>query len=125
MLIPEDLLYTKAHLWIKKVEDGLLIGVTDFAQESMGDLEYLDLPQVGAQLNKDSCFGGAETSKSVNDLFAPLDAVVADVNEVLAKNPEIINDSPYDEGWILRVVDYRAEDIDQLLDAQAYRETLD
>lgn len=125
MLIPEDLLYTKAHLWIKKVEDGLLIGVTDFAQESMGALEYLDLPQVGALLNKDSCFGGAETSKSVNDLFAPLDAVVADVNEVLEKNPEIINDSPYDEGWILRVVDYKAEDIDQLLDAQAYRETLD
>ena len=96
MLILEDLFYTEAHLWVKKVDDGLLVGVTDFAQDSMGTLEYLDLPQIGAQLSKDSCFGGAETSKSVNDLFAPLDAVVADVNEELGENPETINESPYE-----------------------------
>ena len=125
MLIPEDLFYTEAHLWVNKVEDGLLMGVTDFAQDSMGTLEYLDLPQIGAQLSKDSCFGGAETSKSVNDLYAPLDAVVADVNEELGKNPEIINDSPYDEGWMLRLVGYKTEDIEQLLDARAYTESLD
>jgi len=124
MLIPYDLFYSKAHIWLKKTEDGLLLGVTDFAQESMGIIEYLDLPPIGAQLIKDSCFGGAETSKSVNDLFAPLDAVVAQVNEKLDQSPDVINESPYGDGWLLRLTDYLTDDLKLLMDAQAYTESI-
>lgn len=125
MLTPEDLFYSEAHIWIKKIQDGLLLGVTDHAQESMGSIQYLDLPSVGAQLSKDSCFGGAETSKSVNDLFAPLDAVVSAVNENLEDNPEIINESPYEEGWVLLLSDYNEEDLTSLMSARTYRESVE
>jgi glycine cleavage system H protein len=125
MITPEDLFYSKAHLWVKKTDTGLLIGVTDHAQKSMGTLQYIDLPTVGAQLTKDDCFGGAETSKSVNDLFAPVDAVVAQVNEQLEDNPEIINSAPYEEGWLLLVTDYDEDDLELLMCAQVYRQSLE
>jgi glycine cleavage system H protein len=120
MLIPENLFYTKAHLWVKKVEDGLLIGITDFAQENLGEIQYLDLPQVGEKLIKGESYGTAETSKSVSDLFAPIDATVAEVNLQLSDAPEVINDSPYEEGWMLSLTDYKDSDLEALLDARAY-----
>ena len=125
MLIPEDLFYTAEHLWLKKDKGGLLLGVTDYAQESMGALDCLELPAVGTQLSRGCYFGGAETCKSVNELFAPLDAVVEEVNEGLFENPGIINDSPYEDGWILRLKDYKDDDLDTLLDARVYMETLE
>ncbi len=125
MQVPSDLFYTEAHIWLKKSDNGLLLGVTDYAQESMGTLEFLDLPSVGDNLSAGSCFGSAETSKSVNDLFAPLDAVVIEINEELAESPEIINDSPYETGWILRVADYDAKVLYALLDSKAYTESIE
>lgn len=124
MLVPSDLFYTEDHIWVKKVVDSVLIGITDYAQNSLGELQYLDLPSVGDQLSKGVSYGSAETSKSVSDLFSPLDAVVAEVNTVLNDTPEVINNSPYDDGWILRLTDYKIEELEALLDAKAYTEFL-
>lgn len=125
MLVPSDLFYTEDHIWVKKVVGSVLIGITDYAQSSLGELQYLDLPSVGDQLSKGVSYGSAETSKSVSDLFSPLDAVVAEVNTVLNDTPEVINNSPYDDGWILRLTDYKTEELEALLDAKAYTEFLD
>lgn len=125
MLIPSDLFYTEAHIWVKKIDDSVLIGITDYAQSSLGELQYIDLPAVGDRLSKGVSYGSAETSKSVSDLFSPLNAVVAEVNTVLNDTPEVINNSPYDDGWILRLTDYKTEELDALLDAKAYTEFVD
>lgn len=125
MLIPSELIYTEAHIWLKQVDNGLLIGITDYAQESLGELQYLDLPPVGEKLIKGSAYGAAETSKSVSDLITPLDSIVAEVNQQLSDTPELINSSPYEDGWILRLTDYKIEDLNTLLDAQAYKASLD
>lgn len=124
MLVPSDLFYTEDHIWVKKVVDSVLIGITDYAQSSLGELQYLDLPSVGDQMSKGVSYGSAETSKSVSDLISPLDAVVAEVNTVLNDTPEVINNSPYDDGWILRLTDYKTEELEALLDAKAYTEFL-
>ncbi len=121
MHVPSNLLYSEAHLWVKKIEGGVLIGITDYAQNNLGELQYIDLPHVGEQLVKGCVYGTAETSKSVSDLFAPVDGIVAEINTALSDAPETINASPYEDGWILRLTDCTAEDFDSLLNAQAYR----
>ncbi len=125
MLTPPNLFYTEAHVWVKEVEDGLLTGITDHAQESLGEIQYLELPAVGDKLVKDTPFGTVETSKSVSDLIAPLDATISEVNEQLDDAPDMINDSPYESGWILRLTDYNAEDLKALLDSEAYDTYID
>jgi len=108
MSIPHDRKYSEEHVWVKLVDDGLLIGITDFAWTNSGELLFIELPQVGENPTQGSCYGTAESSKAVNDLFTPIDCVVAEVNPAISDNPGIVNESPYEA------------DLKPLLDAEAH-----
>ncbi len=120
-MIPDDLRYTDAHEWVRDLGDSVVrVGITDYAQNQLGDVVYVQLPDVGADLAAGSAVGEVESTKSVSDLFAPVSGTVVAVNEALADTPELINSAPYEDGWML---DVRVEGIPEgLLDAAGYRE---
>jgi glycine cleavage system H protein len=120
-VIPDDLRYTDAHEWIRDLGDGLVrIGITDYAQTQLGDVVFVQLPDVGAEVQAGAAVGEVESTKSVSDLFAPVGGTVAAVNDALADSPELINSAPYEDGWML---DIRVTDTPTgLLDAAAYGE---
>lgn len=114
--------YNKEHLWVKKVGDNCRIGITDYAQQQQGDILYADLPEEGDEITAGESFGSIESSKAVSELIAPISGTVISVNEEVVDEPEIINNSCYDNGWILEVEasDYDAE-AEKLLDAKEYK----
>jgi glycine cleavage system H protein len=120
-VIPDDLQYTDAHEWVRDLGDGVVrVGITDHAQTQLGDIVFVQLPDVGADVAAGSAVGEVESTKSVSDLFAPVSGTVVAVNEALSDAPELINAAPYENGWML---DIRVADPpDGLLDAAAYRE---
>jgi glycine cleavage system H protein len=120
-VIPDDLQYTDAHEWVRDLGEGVLrVGITDYAQTQLGDVVYVQLPDVGTDLDAGSAVGEVESTKSVSDLFAPVSGTVVAVNEALSDTPELINSAPYEDGWML---DVRVKDTPEgLLDAAAYRE---
>ena len=120
MNVPSELRYTKDHEWIRVEGDAALIGITDFAQDSLGDVVFVELPAVGTKLAQGATFGVVESNKSVSDLFAPVAGEVVAVNERLAEQPELVNQSPYDQGWMIRLRIASATDLAVLLDAAAY-----
>ncbi len=121
MNLPADLKYTKDHEWIQVQEDGTaLIGVTDFAQNELGDIVYVDIDSVGKDLAADDIFGTVEAVKTVSDLFMPIAGTVAEVNPELDSHPELVNSDPYGAGWMIKVKPTDAGDVDGLLDAAAY-----
>jgi glycine cleavage system H protein len=126
--IPPDLHYTAEHEWIRRTgDDTLRVGITDFAQEALGDVVFVRLPDVGTDLASGEAFGEVESTKSVSDLYAPVSAKVVAVNEDLDSSPELVNSDPYDGGWLIELqVDSDAvqKAFDELLDAEAYRGTL-
>ena len=103
MNIPEDLQYTKSHEWVRIEGDTATIGITDHAQEELGDVVFVELPEVGAALEAGDSFGAVESVKAVSDLYAPVGGEVAEVNSALEDSPEKINEDPYGEGWILKL----------------------
>jgi glycine cleavage system H protein len=103
MNLPEDLKYTKEHEWIKENGNILTIGITDYAQDSLGDIVYLELPEEGTELAKDDTFGVVESVKAVSDLYSPATGEVTEVNDALVDSPEVINDDPYGEAWMIKV----------------------
>ncbi len=120
---PEDLKYTAEHEWVRAAADGavLRVGITDFAQDALGDIVFVTLPEVGAAVEADQPCGELESTKSVSDVFAPVSGEVTAVNSALDANPELVNSDPYGEGWMFEV---RAADpgaLDGLLDAAGYR----
>ncbi len=121
---PEELRYTAEHEWISAAdEQGLVrIGVTDFAQESLGDIVYVTLPAVGDELGSGDICGELESTKSVSDLYAPVAGEVVARNDALDTNPELVNSDPYGEGWMLVVRVAEPSDVTGLLDAAGYRE---
>jgi glycine cleavage system H protein len=121
MEFPEDLRYTKAHEWLRGKGTEAIIGITDFAQDALGDVVFVELPAVGTQLTQGQTFGVVESNKTVSDLFAPVSGRVLAVNQVLRDEPERVNEDPYGAGWMIRVAPSRSEEIDSLLDAAAYR----
>jgi glycine cleavage system H protein len=121
MNVPGDLRYTKDHEWIRVEGDVGSIGITDFAQDSLGDVVFVELPTVGARLAQGAIFGVVESNKSVSDLFAPVAGEVVAVNERLAEQPELVNQSPYENGWMIRVRITALSEVTGLLDAAAYR----
>lgn len=121
MNFPDDRKYTKDHEWIKPADDNTaLIGITDFAQHELGDIVYIDIPTVGKSLNAEEVFGTVEAVKTVSDLFLPVAAEVLQVNPALEKQPELVNNDPYGEGWMVKVTLSDASQIETLMDAAAY-----
>ena len=121
MEFPDDLHYTKEHEWLRLEGNDGLIGITDFAQDALGDVVFVELPTVGATLSQGQTFGVVESNKTVSDLFAPVSGRVTAVNHVLRDEPERVNGDPYGDGWMIRIALARREDADALLDAGAYR----
>ncbi len=126
--IPADLRYTAEHEWVRRTAaDTVRVGITDFAQSSLGDVVFVQLPAVGAELAAGEAFGEVESTKSVSDLYAPISATVVAVNTDLDGNPALVNSDPYGQGWLLELRtggDTLDEGLTALLDADGYRETL-
>jgi len=118
---PSDLKYTKTHEWLRDNGDGTVtVGITDHAQELLGDVVYVELPEIETQLSADEACGVIESVKAASDLYAPLDGEVTEVNETLDDEPELINSAAFGEGWIFTMKPANPADMDELLDADAY-----
>lgn len=125
MEIPTDLKFTKDHEWIRLENDGsVTVGITQFAQDALGDIVYVEVPAVGENIDSGAEFGVVESVKAVSDIYAPLSGEVVEVNLALEDTPELINESCYDEGWLLRIKPSDEAELDKLLDAEGYREIL-
>jgi glycine cleavage system H protein len=118
---PEDLKYTSEHEWVRGTGPVVEVGITDFAQDSLGDIVFVTLPEVGAKIEAGTPCGELESTKSVSDLYAPVEGTVAEVNTALDANPELVNSDPYGEGWIFKVELSAGQGVDGLLDADGYR----
>lgn len=125
MHVPENLRYSSDHEWALADGASVRVGITDYAQDALGDVVYVDLPEVGARLEQGSSFGEVESTKSVSDLYAPVTGTVTEVNQELADAPERLNEDPYGEGWICVIAPDDAGQIDGLLDADAYRSLIE
>ena len=121
---PEDLRYTSDHEWIRREGEEATVGITEFARDQLGDVVFVELPDVGARLVKGAAFGVIESVKAVSDLFAPVNGEVVARNEALFDAPETINQSPFGDGWIVRIRLSNPAELDELMDAAAYRATL-
>jgi len=124
MEIKEDLKYTKEHEWVKIEGEYATVGLTDYAQGELGDIVFVELPQIGAKLKQLKPFGVIEAVKAVSDLFAPLSGEVVEVNQMLEIEPSIINKDPYGEGWIIKIKPENASELDSLLSKGEYEELL-
>ena len=122
MQIPEELRYTENHEWARLGDDGSIrIGITDYAQDSLGDIVFVDLPDVGAAITAGEPFAEVESTKSVSDVYGPVSGAVQKTNELLADTPEIVNQDPYGDGWFVVIAPEEGASIDDLMDAAAYR----
>jgi glycine cleavage system H protein len=121
MNTPHDLHYTDEHEWIRSISDNLVrIGITDYAQDQLGDVVFVELPEVGKEVSKDDLLAEIESTKSVGEVYAPFSGTVAAVNGAVGESPELINSSPYDEGWLVEMEIEGGFSTEGLLDAEAY-----
>ena len=125
MNFPEDLKYTRDHEWARVKGNRVTVGITDFAQDQLGDVVYLELPDVGDPVKKGESFGVVESTKAVSELFAPLSGKVVEVNDPLGDAPETINEDPYEEGWMIVVELSDSKDLNELMDAAAYEKFIE
>ena len=121
MSIPADLKYTQDHEWVRVDGDVAVVGITDFAQGELGDVVFVEIETEGETLDKGETFGTVEAVKTVSDLFMPVGGEVAEVNEALADDPELVNKDPYGEGWMIKVKMTDAAELGELMDADAYK----
>lgn len=119
---PDNLQYTKDHEWIRVTGDEGVIGITDFAQEALGDVVYVELPRVGEKFEQSDPFGSVESVKSVSELFIPVSGEVLEINEALADAPESVNNEPYKSGWMIKVKISKAGEVDSLLSSSEYED---
>jgi glycine cleavage system H protein len=124
MNIPDNLKYTKDHEWIKIDGDKATIGITDYAQNELGDIVFIEIETEGETLDREETFGSIEAVKTVSDLFMPVGGEVLEFNSVLEQKPEIVNTDPYGDGWIIKVKIADKAEIADLLDADAYKSLL-
>ena len=121
---PQDLRYTKEHEWVRLDGDVAVVGITAYAQEQLGDIVYVDLPETGKALKQMETFGAVDSVKTASDLYAPLSGEVLEVNEALKASPELVNSEPYGEGWMLKVRASDRKELETLLDAAGYEQYL-
>jgi glycine cleavage system H protein len=121
-MYPDDLKYTREHEWARADGDRVTVGITDYAQEALGDIVYVDVPRVGTAVTGGEPFGEVESTKSVSDLYSPVSGTIVERNDELDKSPELINSDPYGQGWLVVVEATDAGELDQLMDADAYAE---
>lgn len=124
MTFPDNLRYTKDHEWIRVEGDEAFIGVTDFAQKELGDIVYVEIETVGETLQQQDIFGTIEAVKTVSDLYMPVSGEILELNSALDNNPELVNEDPYGEGWMVRIRLSDPAEVAQLMDAAAYEATL-
>ena len=122
MEFPKELKYTKDHEWLRIEGDNAYVGVTEFAQGELGDIVFVDVDTQGEALEKEEVFGSVEAVKTVSDLFMPINGAVLSFNEKLEDEPELINSDPYGQGWIIKIAISDITELDELLDASAYKE---
>lgn len=120
MAYPDDLRYSKEHEWVRAEDSGATIGITSFAADELGDIVFIELPEVGAQLSQFATFGVVESVKAVSDLYAPVSGTVTEINEALRDRPELLNSDPFGEGWIARLELSDSAELDRLMDAEGY-----
>ena len=118
--VVEELKYTNDHEWAHEEGEMLVIGITDYAQDSLGEIVYIELPSEGDEITKGDPFGAVESTKAVSDLYAPVSGDVVEVNEVLLDSPELINSDPYGEGWMIKVKVYDPGELEELMDFEGY-----
>jgi glycine cleavage system H protein len=123
--VPEDLRYTTDHEWVRQEGDRVRIGITDYAQDALGDVVFVQVPTVGTTVASGATFSEVESTKSVSDIFAPVTGEVVEANEDLADSPERLNEDPYGEGWICVLSVADAAELEGLMDAAAYRSLID
>ncbi len=125
MNIPEDLRYSREHEWVRITGDVARVGITDFAQDSLGDVVFVQLPDVGTDVIAGASISEIESTKSVSDVYVPVSGAVCTVNEALGARPELVNEDPYGEGWMFELTCADPSEADALLDAAAYRALID
>jgi glycine cleavage system H protein len=127
MSVPKDLKYTEEHEWVRFEEDRAVIGITDYAQEALGEIVFVELPTEGDELVQGDSFGAAESTKAVSELFAPVSGEIAEVNDLLMDSPELVNADPYGDGWIVKIhIDELDEsEVESLLDSSGYEELIE
>ncbi|HET6748544.1 MAG TPA: glycine cleavage system protein GcvH [Actinomycetes bacterium] len=121
-MYPDGLKYTREHEWARADGDRVTVGITDYAQEALGDIVYVDVPRVGATVTGGEPFGEVESTKSVSDLYSPVSGTIVERNDELDKSPELINSDPYGQGWLVVVEATDTGELDELMDADAYAE---
>lgn len=124
MNVPGNLRYTKDHEWIKVEGDEGIVGITEFAQGELGDIVFIEVETVGEELAREDAFGTIEAVKTVSDMFMPVEGEVIEFNSMLESEPELVNKDPYGNGWIVRIRMTNPQDLDDLLDAEAYEELI-
>ena len=124
MNIPENLKYTKEHEWIRVEEDFAYVGITDFAQGELGDIVFVELPNLEEEFSQNDIFGTIEAVKTLADLFIPISGKIVAVNEDLEGQPELINTSPYEDGWIVKIEVTNREDLESLMNHNSYKELI-
>jgi len=117
--------YTEEHEWILQEEEIVTIGITDHAQDSLGEIVFIELPKVGETFSKSSIFGAVESTKSVSDLYTPVSGVVTEINTSVENEPELINQSPYEEGWMIKIKVSNVSDLETLLSAEEYKNLIE
>jgi glycine cleavage system H protein len=125
MQVPTDLRYTSEHEWVRPGDGTLRIGITDYAQDALGDIVYVTLPEPGTKVQAGRPLGEVESTKSVSEIYAPVSGTVTARNDALTDNPELINTDPYGEGWLVEIEPSGDVDLDDLLDALAYEELIE
>ena len=125
MDFPQDLKYTKEHEWVKVDGDTVTVGITDYAQDSLGDVVYVELPSEDASVTRNEPFGVVESVKAVSDLYSPVSGSVTEVNDAIIDSPEVINEDPYGDAWMLKIELAGQEELDDLLSADEYQEFIE
>lgn len=124
MAIPKDLMYSREHEWVRIEGDHAVIGITDHAQEALGEIVYLELPAKGEKISKEDAFGVVESTKAVSDIYAPITGPIVEVNSELITTPERINKDPYEDGWLVKIKIEDPKELKELYDAKEYAEYL-